>query len=210
MTIDSRRVFRRCCVSIGLLVATMMVGLGGYARAESASNKAKSAVAEWPEASRLTALAMIERHGHPDRIDDNSLTWIGIYHGKRTVVHSSDSGEGIVEQVAIYPIPAEKVDAVTAFDKRINVDRASGELSARADDVRTDFLLLNLAHEVASGFKDTAEAQAFRDKQLQLAEAGKSSRYRSVLIFEQQLSTLPTPFVLPAGVNPPQLNSVQP
>jgi hypothetical protein len=93
----------------------------------------------------------------------------------------------MVEQVVLYRVPPRKVDALALFDKRIKVNRNASEMSARAESVRTNFLLLNLAHEIASGFRTVGEAQEFRDKEMRLAETGKSSRYRERLLFEEPL-----------------------
>lgn len=197
MNIDLRGAFVRCVAGIGLLVATALVGDGRLAGA-AAAEKAEAVVADWPEPSRLMALAMIERHGQPDRRDDSSLTWFGLYRGRRTVVHRTSSRGDVVEQVVLYRVPAAKAGAVALFDHRIRMDRGDAELSARADSVKTSFLILNLAHDVASGFRDVASAQEFRDRQMRLANTGKSSRYRESLIFEA-----PLPLVLPGGTKAP-------
>ena len=197
MNIDLRGMFVRCVAGVGLLAATAMIGDGRLAGA-AAAGKAESAVADWPEPSRLMALAMIERHGQPDRRSDDILTWFGLYRGRRTVVHRTNSRGDVVEQVVLYRVPAAKAGAVALLDPRIKSVRDAAELSARTESVKTSFLLLNLAHEVASGFRDVAAAQAFRDRQMRLANTGKSSRYRESLIFEA-----PRPLVLPAGEKAP-------
>lgn len=176
-------------------------GIGWLQRAEAAG-RAGTIVAEWPEPSRRTALAMIEKLGEPHRRDAESLTWIGVYRGKRTVIRRSDTGEGMVEQTVLYRVPPEKVGELTRFDDRLRIDRKASELSARTESVRTSFLVLNLAHEVASGFKTAEKAREVRDKEMRLAAAGKSSRYRDGLIFEE-----PLPIVLPERVLPPVLPS---
>lgn len=183
MTIESRRRLGGYAAGVGLLAVTALVGL--LPPRAAAAEKAEAIVAGWPEPSRRAALAMIDKHGQPDRRREGSLAWYGLYRGRRTVVHRSETGADAVEQVVVYRVPAEKAGAVALFDPRIKVNRRFSELSARTDGVRTSFLLLNLAHEVASGFKTVAEAQAFRDRQVRLAAAGKSSRYRDGLIFEK-------------------------
>ncbi|MDD5301743.1 MAG: hypothetical protein PHS14_01435 [Elusimicrobia bacterium] len=186
MNIDLRGMFGRCAVGVGLLVVTAMSGRDWPIRA-GAAGRAESIVADWPEPSRLTARAMIEKYGQPNRRDRDSLTWFGLFRGRRTVVHRSSSGEGMVEQVVLYRVPAAKVSLLALFDRRLTVDRDASELTARTESARTNFLLLNLAHEIASGFKTVGTAQVFRDKEMRLAEAGKSSRYRDRLIFEGPL-----------------------
>lgn len=202
MNIDLRRMFGRFAAGVGLLAVTSAGGLDWPIRAGSAQ-KAEAIVADWPEPSRRTALAMIEKHGQPNRRDEDSLTWFGLYRGRRTVVHRSYSSAGMVEQVVLYRVPAKKVALLALFDDRINVDRNAAELAARSESVRTNFLLLNLAHEIASGFRTVGEARDFRERQMRLAAAGKSSRYRDGLIFEQPLSVRPGLSVLPDRVDAP-------
>jgi len=201
MTNVLRRMLGRCATGAALIALTAVGGYGWLERAEAAG-KAEPVVAEWPEPSRRTALAMIEKLGEPHRVDGDSLTWIGIYRGRRTVVRRSSTGEGMVEQTVLYRVPPEKVAELARFDDRLRIDRKASELSARTESVRTSFLVLNLAHEVASGFKTAEKAREVRDKELRLAAAGKSSRYRDGLIFEE-----PLPTVLPARVLPPVLPS---
>lgn len=201
MNIDLRRTFVYFLAGVGLLAATSMNGCGPY-RVRMAE-KAELIVADWPEPSRLVALEMIEKNGEPDRRDDDSLTWFGLYLGRRTVVHRSSSSGDVVEQVVLYPVPAAKVAALALFDRRLAVDRNASEISVRTDSPRTNFLILNLAHEIASGFKTVDEAQQSRENQMRLALAGKSSRYRDGLIFEQPLPTRSALFILPSGAKRP-------
>lgn len=186
MSIDKRWKLGRSAALAGLLALAATAGRDGPALARTAS-KAEKTVASWPERARLVALAMIEKHGQPHRAGKDSLTWIGLYRGRRTVVHRAAEGEGIVEQVVLYRVPAARMAELARFDDRLRVDEESAELSARADSVRSSFLVLNLAHEVASGFKTAAEAREFRDRQERLALAGKSSPYRDELLFERPL-----------------------
>lgn len=186
MKIDSRRALGRFAMGIGLLAVTAMGGRAWPIRAGAAEN-AESIIAEWPETSRLMVQAMIEKHGQPNRRGKDSLIWFGLYGGRRTVVHRSTSGAGMVEQVVLYRVPARKIPLLELFDKRIRVNPDAAVVSARSESLRTNFLLLNLAHEVASGFKTVGQAQQFRDKELRLADAGKSSRYLDELLLEKPL-----------------------
>lgn len=189
--------------AIGLLALTAM---SHWPTRVGAVEQAETIVADWPEPSRQTVLAMIETYGQPDLRDANSVAWLGLYRARKTAVHRSNSADGMIEQTVYYRVPAEKVAEVTSFDPRITVDRRASEMTVRSESVRTNFLALNLAHEVASGFKTVEEARAFRDRQIQLAEAGKSSRYRDRLIFEEPLKTPPNRFISPAGMIPPARN----
>lgn len=194
MNIDLRRTFALGGLGAALLFVTSM--RHGPIPA-AAATEAETIVAEWPAPSRRTALAMIEKHGQPNRLRTGSMTWYGLYRGRRTVVHRTDSRADVVEQVVLYRVPPEKAGAVALFDSRIKLDRRVAEMSARSESVRTNFLLLNLAHEVASGFRDVADAQALREREMRLAGSGKSSRYRDQLIFEEPLPARPGLIILP-------------
>lgn len=191
MNIDRRRMCARMAAGLGLLAATAIVGLVRPLPAAAAA-KDDAIIADWPEASRRTALAMIETNGTPDRREEDALTWLGLYDSKRTVIHRASDGEGIVEMAVNYKVPQSKIAELRSFDPRIKVDRSDAEMSVRTGSVRTDLLVLNLAHEVASGFRSAVAARGLRDKELRLAETGKSSRYRESLLFEGAL-----PYVRP-------------
>jgi len=201
MTIELRRIIASGAIAAGL-IAAMMLGAQGPLPA-AAAPKAEKFVDNWPEPSRRTALAMIEKHGQPDRRDANSVTWFGLYLGRRTVVHRSDRIGDAVEQVVLYNVPQEKGGPVTVFDPRIKLDRSTGEMSVRTESASTNLLVLNLAHEVASGYRTVVQAQQFRDRQMRLAATGKSSRYREELIFEQPLPARSGLFILPGNATPP-------
>jgi hypothetical protein len=180
----------------GWTAAAFLLAAGALASdrlilANDADQNASAIVARWPDASRLTALGMIQMHGEPQKIDENALTWFSLYRGKRTVVHRSAAGEPMIEQVVDYRVPADKVAALEKFDGRVTVDRAAVEMSARTDDERTNFLVLNLAHEIASGFTTVSSAKVFYIRQQSLADAGKTSRYRDELIF-----AAPKPYIM--------------
>jgi len=190
MNIDMRRMTVRLFAGLGLLALTAMGGR--WPMNADAAAKDDEIVADWPEASRLMAKAMIERHGRPDRRDEDALTWLGLYDGRRTVVHRGSGGGGSVEQVVTYKVPEKKIGDLQSFDSRIVVDRSDAELSVRSDSVRTDFLVLNLAHEIASGFRSVESARRVFEKEMRLEGTGKSSRYRDSLLFEGEL-----PIVVP-------------
>ncbi|MDO8756613.1 MAG: hypothetical protein Q7J64_01255, partial [Elusimicrobiota bacterium] len=96
------------------------------------------------------------------------------------------------------------VGELKLLDSRLMIDRGASELTAISDSLRTDFLLLNLAHEVASGFRSLEGAQAFRDKEQRLAMSGKESRYRDSLLFERSIPVMIYPDrTLPPVETPP-------
>lgn len=202
MTIKTFRKLGPSAALAGLLASAAAGGCGRPISGARAPD-AERTVASWPEPSRTMALAMIEKHGQPSSVESDSLTWIGLYRGRRTVAHRSSSGEGMIEQVVLYRVPPGSVGELARFDDRLRIDEEASELSARTDSVRSSFLVLNLAHEIASGFKSASEAREFRDRQERLARAGKSSPYRDGLLFERPVPSRPGESVLPGPAGAP-------
>lgn len=181
MTLDIRRLIARCAA---VFVVLGLAALDGRDWPANAAEKAESIISSWPDLSRRTAEMMMEEHGKPSKVEADTLTWHGLYRGRKTVVYRSNP-EGVIEQTVAYRVPEKKVGEIQLLDKRLKV--GASELTAVSDSLRTDFLLLNLAHEVASGFRSVEGAQAFRDKEQRLAVSGKESRYREGLLFERPL-----------------------
>lgn len=212
MTQYTRRLIGRCAALAAVLG---LAALDGRDWPAQAAEKAESVISSWPDLSRRTAEMMIEEHGKPHKIEADSLTWHGLYRGRKTVVHRANP-EGVVEQTVNYRVPEKKVGEVERIDDRLKVDRGASELTAVSDSLRTDFLLLNLAHEVASGFRSVEGARAFRDKEQRLAASGKDSRYRGELLFEREIpitihpdGKLP-PYETPPTPPVPQTPSTEP
>lgn len=183
MILDTRRLIGRCAAVVAVLG---LAALDGRDWPAQAADKAESIISSWPDLSRRTAEMMIEEHGKPNKIEADTLTWHGLYRGRKTVVYRTNPG-GVIEQTVNYRVPEKKVGVLELLDKRLKVDRDASELAAVSDSLRTNFLLLNLAHEVASGFRSLESAQAFRDREQKLAMSGKESRYREGLIFERPI-----------------------
>jgi hypothetical protein len=164
------------CGKLGMIVGLIAVLAAGASAATDSS-----LVVAWPESSKANVQQMIAKHGQPDVNDGASMTWFGTYRGRRTVLHLA---EGTIEQVVHYRVPADKVDAVMNFDVDIVIDRDNNELSVLSNTVRTNFLLLNLAHDIASGFTTSDKARASFVSMNARAKAGESIRYRNSIAFE--------------------------
>lgn len=175
-----------------LMAAFALAALAGAGRA------AKAKLAGWPEPSRLAATAMTEEYGTPRKTSPDSLTWYGTGAWKRTVVRRQAAGGDVLEQTVGYVVPAEKAARMSEFDKRVAVDRKANELTVRSKAESTNFLLANLADEVAAGFKTPEEARRFYARQSELSAAGKSSSYVDRLRFQHEPVTAP-PRTQPSG-----------
>ncbi|MBI2788474.1 MAG: hypothetical protein HYX59_07295 [Elusimicrobia bacterium] len=160
----------------------------GEARAESSSRtsaeSARSAVAGWPEGSRMVAEAMIEKYGAPVSVGDDKLTWEGNGGWKRTTVHRlPEAGSDVIAQTIGYVVPKDRRADLTRLDLALEVDEAAGELTATSESEETNFLALNLADEVVKETRTPEGARAYYVQTLRLAGAGKSSPYLRELLF---------------------------
>lgn len=177
-------------MNIKVCRAAVIAGLAAMLVASAAPARVSAAVKEswlasgWPEKSRDSAREMIDRHGMPNKLDGESMTWYGLYRGRRTVLQRAS---GVIQQVVIYSVPAGKVEALMSFNGDIVIDRPAGELSVFSDSVATNLLLLNLAHDIASGFISVETAKARYRSITVRADAGESMAYRRSIGFEAPL-----------------------
>jgi hypothetical protein len=62
-------------------------------------------------------------------------------------------------QAISYRVPSGLVSKLLQYDGSVVVERTRGELAARCDDERANYLALNLAHEIIIGKKSVEEAR---------------------------------------------------
>ena len=154
----------------------------------------ETVIQNWPGNSRSTALALIAKYGEPDRFTDNDLVWHGNGPWHQTVVYRTAPqgflhGKDVLEQSIGYDVPDDKVMALKSFDSRIKFDRATRELSSRAESESLNYLALNLADEIVTGKRTPDEARDFYRKTEKLSEAGKTSPYTQGFIFPLKQSS---------------------
>ncbi len=178
---ETRRVVLAAAGLAALAVAAFVARDGGSP--VNAATDADEMVADWPAFSMLTAKTLIARYGMPRESGPNSLTWSGPGAWKRTVLRRTDADGNILEQTVSDAVPEDKIAELRRFDARVRANPAARELSVSADNPATNFLLANLAHEIAGGLKTVPEARRFYAKELRLSEAGKSSDYLVLLRF---------------------------
>jgi hypothetical protein len=169
-------------VRLAALILIAVVGAGAVSRPEVATGF-DSAVADWPASSRLASEAWIEQYGPPQNFSRNCLIWSGPGAWKRTVLRRSAAGGNILEQSVAYSVPNNKIAELRRFDARIRVDSQAHELSIRTGSPAANFLLANLAYELAGDLKTVPEARRFYAEQMNLSQAGKTSDYLVLLRF---------------------------
>jgi len=195
---ETRRVVLAAAGLAALAVAAFVARDGGSP--VNAATDADAMVADWPAFSMLTAKTLIAQYGRPRESGPNSLTWSGPGAWKRSVLHRTDAGGNILEQTVSYAVPEDKLAQLRRFDARVRSNPAARELSVRADNPATNFLLANLAYEIVGGLKTVPEARRFYAQQLLLSEAGKTSDYLVFLRFARQPAA-------PRRARPPSLGA---
>jgi hypothetical protein len=157
---------------------------------------AESVIENWPKDSRATASAMIGKYGQPTRFTAESLIWIDNSPWDKTVVYRNAwshllGKKDFLEQTVAYQVPSDKVEDLKRFDRRLEVNSAGGQLSARSDSEAMNYLALNLADEIVSDKRNVEDARAFFMKVQRLSKAGKSSAYMDGLLFTKRSESEP-------------------
>lgn len=129
--------------------------------------------------SNITNSMMVEKYGPPDRVETLRLVWEDRGPWKRIVVwdelgflDNNHAGRNI-ESFIVYPVPADKKEALLAFSSGLHVSADGAELSARSTGEDRNILMLNLADGIVKGRMTVEEARADYLRTLQLAAAGK-------------------------------------
>lgn len=146
--------------------------------------------AGWGEEARLVAERTARKYGAPDEATAEAMIWRSRDPFKRIVVrrdgatrHAPVVHTQYLEQTVSYRVPPEKFSALAEFDGGLLADRARGELTARSDREELNFLVLNLADEVARGKRTPASAKSEAVKVMAMTASGKSSAMTSGLLF---------------------------
>ena len=153
--------------------------------------KIEDRIEKWKEQPKKIARQMIGLYGQPDEITDRRLIWHNNGPWKRSVLINEEiphrfpepHHDSLLQSIA-YRVPPEVATQLLQFDGSIVIERTRGELAARCDSERANYLALNLAHEIIIGKKRVDEARAF------YAEAVQKKRHQEYL--EGFLFQLPT------------------
>lgn len=156
----------------------------------AASQTPETVILKWPAGARATARLMISKYGQPSRFSEGALVWIANGPWQKTVVYRSawphflgKKDKDYLEQTIAYRVPAEKIDDLKRFDRRLEVNESRGQLSARSESEPLNFLALNLADEIITDKRNVDDARDFYRKTETLSKAGKSSAYMEGFLF---------------------------
>ena len=189
-----------------LLCALVAAG-AAHAEAPQWSDKlalgrpAEEEIQGWPGLAKIAARATMEKYGKPDGVGKDALVWYVNGPWKRTLVHrrawphyTFRQDKDFLENVIGYVVPKDKLEALTRFDRRLDVDQPSAEISARAESESMSFLALNLADEIIRGKRTVDEARDFQKQIVRLAAAGKASGYLNGFLFDVHNDASPNPW----------------
>ena len=168
--------------------------------------------ADWPEAAKAAAADMLRKYGPPQEATDRLLIWRDNGPWKRTVVHRNGADHAfatphkdVLEQVVEYKVPLNFFNALAVYNGSVLADRTRGELTAHCDRETTNFLALNLAHDIIRGRLTAEQAREAHTSALQELMAGKSPDYTQKLMIgspQGELADPDTPTVPGTSTNP--------
>ncbi|MFI5349574.1 MAG: hypothetical protein ACHQ2Z_08530 [Elusimicrobiota bacterium] len=202
-----RRSAAACAAALGVSFLLFSATFGRRSVAQpvdpTANDKAtpppspETVIQKWAMAPQVTARAMIAKYGQPSRWNEAALTWTHNGPWEKTVVYRrwwprflGKRDKDCLEQTIAYRVPAEKVDDLKRFDRRLSVDASRSLLSSRSESEPQNFLTLNLADEIITEKRSVEEARDFYAKTEKLSRSGKSSAYMDGLLFPSRSGDL--------------------
>src|ERR1041385_1553193 len=132
------------------------------------SERVAEIIAGWKDQPQKIAKKLIEQYGAPDEVTNERLVWNNNGPWKRSELINEEIPHNFPEphhdsvlQSISYQVPVERVNELLQFDGSIVIERTRGELGARCDDERANYLALNLAHEILSRKMNVSQARLF-------------------------------------------------
>lgn len=163
------RASRRLLLRSGALAsAAALAGTAARAAAptQPSPEEARQLVQDWPAAAKAAAEEMLRKYGAPQEMTATLLIWRNNRPWVRSLVHKDSvehdfpvQHQDVLEQVAEYRVPLNFFEKLARFNGSVLPDRTRGELTAFCDREATNFLALNLAHDVISGAKSVEQAR---------------------------------------------------
>jgi len=179
----------RRIASIGLAALLSVAGTSVFAQTNEAP---EMVIQNWPKELQTQARYLIEKYGAPGSSDANSLVWMNNGPWRKTILHREGFTRAMMgknhdhlEQVISFAVPEDKIADLQRFDKRIEVNAATDEVSSHAETESMNYLALNLADEIVKGERTVQAARVFYRKTKMLEKTGKSSPYLEGLLFSK-------------------------
>lgn len=169
-------------IAAALAAAIMGGAYFGYRQQAQTRQDVQAGIRTWFEGPKLTAEIMTERYGPPDELTLQTATWHERGSWKRIAVHG-DTPYRYLEQTVGYQARPGVVGRLLAFDNGARYDIVNEELTASSNHETSNYLALNLAHDVAAGKRSIDNARGFFASTARLWSSGKSSPYMEHLLF---------------------------
>jgi hypothetical protein len=159
-------------------------------------------LASWRSEPRAAARKLIAKYGQPAEVTRTSFTWYNNGPWKYTIISNEENPvvhnfphphQDFLKQVIDYPVHAKTYkkyknpqaeSKLRDFNGSIIIDKTRGELGVHCDEEATNFLALNLAHEIITGKKTVAQARDTFTKQYIQYRRGLPSDYTTKLMFK--------------------------
>ncbi len=162
------------------------------AERKSASEIARS----WSDEQGRMVEALVGKYGEPDILGETMLVWNQRGRWKRIVATEDAflhdfpfSHEDFIECETAYRVPVDKVEDLARFDGSIVVRRTDGTIAAKCHDEESNYLSVNLAHDIITGSKTVDEARrAYVDIMIDY-RAKRPTPYFDALQFPEQHDT---------------------
>ncbi len=154
------------------------------------SETPEAIIRNWPKELQALARVLIERYGKPGLSTAKELVWFNNSPWRKTVLHregftySALGKDGDhLEQTITYKVPKNKIADLQSFDKRIEVNQDTDDLTSHADSEPMNYLALNLVDDIVKGQRSVLAARGFYQKVKVFEKMGKSSPYLNGFIF---------------------------
>jgi len=151
----------------------------------------KKLIADWPNRPSLGANQMLAKYGAPQEATAEKLVWHNQGPYKRIVVTRLEIPHDFpkphmdfMAHTIDYRVPADKANALMAYDGSVTIDRTAGEISARCDLEGHNILTLNLAHDIATGKKSAEQARKAFGENVVQDVLGNNPPYVTALQFQ--------------------------
>lgn len=192
MTMQGRLVLGiACAATMACAPRRVEVESGGdVAVREGARAGIERVVSGWPAAARDAANAIAEKYGEPAEVTESMLIWHNTGPWKHTIVHREEVQHAfpmphadVLEQVIDYRVPPEKVDELAQFDGSIVVNRTRGEMASFCDKESSNFVAMNLAHDLVTDRTRVEDARHELARQVRAIASNQLAAYGTGLQF---------------------------
>ena len=150
----------------------------------------ESILADWPAAPKEVAAGLLDRYGPPNEATPARLIWHHNGPWKRTVVTRDEALHNFptphtdyITQTIDYHVPVEKFIEIAMFDGSCVPYRTTVEVSATCDNEATNFLSMNLMHDIVQGRRTVEQARQEFAEQTAAWAMDRSAPYTERLHF---------------------------